>query len=67
VELRVFPRRKRQLRRLLDGEAESSERAAAETFARVAERAQPIVRMLRFLGLEGERGRLAMPVAGPEP
>jgi protease-4 len=66
VELRVFPRRKGHLRRLIDGEAENSDRAAAETFARVAARAQPIVRVLRALGLD-QPAALRMPVAGSEP
>jgi protease-4 len=67
IKLKLFPRRKSPVERLLGEGPDNSQKAGEETIARALEMIQPFARMARDLGLDAETDVLRMPEAGIEP
>jgi protease-4 len=67
VSLKVFPARKELLEKLLEGPAESSEKAAVAAWVRVTEALRPVIRKLQALGLWDQPGVLSMPAPPANP
>jgi len=67
IKLKLFPRRKSPIERLLAEGPDNSQKAGQETIARALEMVQPLARLARDLGLDAEPDVLRMPDPGMEP
>ncbi len=67
IKLKLFPRAKSPLERLLGESPDSSQKAGDETIARALEIIQPLAHAVRNLGLTTDSNVLHMPDPGVEP
>jgi len=67
IKLKLFPRPKSPLERLLGEGPDSSQKAGDETIARALEIIQPLAHAVRYLGLTADSDVLRMPDPGTEP